>query len=409
MESNTRNLIKLKKSRVRKIHKYQKSIFYLIYKILNMKKILVLFAISLYAISGLQAQKAKVVTAWNYYKYDELDKAREAINEASANETTSGSAKTWYYRGLIYQKMYKHEKFGNLDSNALMIAYDSYKKALELDPDYEFKEEITQNKQVIANQIFGKGVENFNSKKFDAALADFENVLKIAPNDTLATLNAAYSAEKSGNKAKAKDYYSKLIDMKYKDPRIYIFLGGVYKSMGDTAQALATVQKGRQAFPSENILVIEELNMYLFSGKDKEALEALRLAIQAEPKNEKLYFAQGTVYDKLNRKDEAATSYKKAIELKPDYFDAYYNLGAMYFNEAAEMANKANEMKNITEYGKAKEKFDAKFKEAQPYLEKAWELNPKDENTMTSLKQLYVRLNENEKYEKVKAALDNNK
>ena len=25
--------------------------------------------------------------------------------------------------------------------------------------------------------------------------------------------------------------------------------------------------------------------------------------------------------------------YKKAIELKPDYFDANYNLGALYFNE----------------------------------------------------------------------------
>ncbi|MBL0342626.1 MAG: tetratricopeptide repeat protein [Bacteroidetes bacterium] len=172
--------------------------------------------------------------------------------------------------------------------------------------------------------------------------------------------------------------------MKYKDPKIYIFLGNIYKSEGDSAMALSTIEKGRQMFPSDNSLVIEELNMYLASGRDKEALESLNVAIQGDPNNSSLFFAQGTVYDKLNRKNEAAVSYKKAIEIKSDYFDAYYNLGAMYFNEAAEMANKANDIKSNTEYGKAKEKFDAKFKESMPYLEKALELSPNDSNTMLS-------------------------
>ena len=69
------------------------------------------------------------------------------------------------------------------------------------------------------------------------------------------------------------------------------------------------------------------------------------------------------------------------------------------------MANKANEIKSNTEYAKAKEKFDAKFKESMPYLEKAHELNPEDTNTMVSLKQLYARLNETEKYEMINAKL----
>jgi len=78
----------------------------------------------------------------------------------------------------------------------------------------------------------------------------------------------------------------------------------------------------------------------------------------------------------------------------------------MYFNEAAEMANKANELKSNAEYSKAKEKFDAKFKESEPYLEKAHELNPADVNTMVSLKQLYARTGENEKYDKIKAEME---
>jgi tetratricopeptide (TPR) repeat protein len=372
-----------------------------------MKKILLLFTVIVCFTSGaIQAQKSKVQTAWNYYKYDELDKAKTAIDEASANESTSGMAKTWYYKGLIYQKLNKHEKYGSLDPNALLVAYQSYSKALEIEPDYEFAAEINQNKQVIGNMMFTQGVEYFNAKKFDEALVSFENVIKASPNDSLAIMNAAFSAERAGNKAKAKEYYNKLVSMKYSDPKIYIFLSNIYKSEGDSAMALSTIQNGRKQFPGDNTLVIEELNMYLYAGKDKEALESLNVAILGDPKNPNLHFAQGTVYDKLNRKTDAANSYKKAIELKPDYFDAYYNLGAMYFNEAAEMANKANDLKSNAEYAKAKEKFDAKFKEAEPYLEKAHQLNPNDTNTMISLKQLYARTGENAKYDEINAKLN---
>jgi tetratricopeptide (TPR) repeat protein len=366
-----------------------------------MKRLLMLLAVLIYISTTAMAQKNKVQTAWNYYKYDHIEDARTAIDEAAENASSSGMAKTWYYRGLIYQKI--HEKMGSQEPDALMKAYQSYNKALEIDPKYENAEEIQQNKQIIANQMFTTGVEHFNKKEYDKALASFENVLTILPTDTLALLNSAFSAEKAGNKAKAKEYYNKLILMNYRDPKVYIFQGNIYKAEGDSTQALATVQKGRQLFPADNALVIEELNMYLFGGRNNEALESLRIAIQSDPKNASLYFAQGTVHDKLNHKDEAAAAYKKAIEIKPDYFDAYYNLGAMYFNEAAEMANKANQLKSNTEYVKAKEKFDAKFKEAEPYLEKALELNPTDQNTITSLKQLYVRLNENDKYDKLKA------
>lgn len=371
-----------------------------------MKKILILFTVVIYVSTAAFGQKNKVQTAWNYYKYENLDKAKEAIDEASVNESSMGMAKTWYYKGLIYQKMYKHEKFGNLDPNPLMVAATSYQKAKELDTKGEFTSEINNNLLVVTNQMFGQGVENFTAKSYEKALESFESVLKVAPNDTLATLNSAYSAEKAGNKTKAKAYYTSLINMNYNEPKVYIFLSNIYKSENDTAAALTTIKQARQRFPADNNLVIEELNIYLYSGKDQEALESLDYAIKADPTNYNLMFAQGTVYDKLGRKDDAAAAYKNAIQAKPDYFDAYYNLGAMYFNEAAEMANKANEIKSNTEYGKAKEKFDAKFKESMPYLEKAHELNPEDTNTMISLKQLYARLNETEKYEQITKKLN---
>jgi len=372
-----------------------------------MNKIIKLTIVLLSVTTMAFAQKNKVQTAWNYLKYDDLDKARTAIDEASVHETTLGSAKTWYYRGLIYQRIYKHEKFGGLDAEALEKALQSFKKALEIEPDYEFKPEINQQIQILGNSLFLRGVDQFNEKSYLLALVSFEHVLKISPTDTMAILNSAYSAERSGQKEKAKTYFNALISMKYNDPRPSIFLSGIQKSEGDTASALATIKNARKQFPADNTLIIEELNIYLSTGRDKEALESINLALGTDPNNASLYFARGTLFDKMNNKQEAAGSYKDAIAKRENYFDAYYNLGALYFNEGAELANKANDIppNKIAEYDAAKKKFEAKFKDALPYLEKAHEIEPKDVSTMESLRQVYVRLGDLKKAEEIKSKL----
>jgi tetratricopeptide (TPR) repeat protein len=98
--------------------------------------------------------------------------------------------------------------------------------------------------------------------------------------------------------------------------------------------------------------------------------------------------------------------YKKAIEVKADYFDAYYNLGALYFNTAAKMANESNKIQDNAKYAKAKADYEAKFNLAKPYFEKALELNPKDQSTLVSLKQLYATINDTVNYDRIKAKLD---
>ena len=196
--------------------------------------------------------------------------------------------------------------------------------------------------------------------------------------------------------------------MKYNDPRVYLFLSKIYKTEGDSTKGLSIVLMGRQKFPADNALAIEEVNYYLNSGKSKEALDPLNLAISKDDKNPELYFARANIYDKLGDNVKAKSDYQKTIDLKPDYFDAYYNMGAMYFNEAADLANKANNIpqEKQKEKEQANAKADAKFKEALPFFEKAYELNPTDKGTLNSLKQIYSRLGDTVKYEKIKAALE---
>lgn len=393
-----------------------------------MKKLIVL-AVSILSLNVAFAQKAKVQTAWNYLKNEDLDKAKEAIDEASVNESSMGMAKCWYYRGLIYQGMYRNKKYGALSADPLGEAYKSYKKALEIDPKYEFKDEIMVNIASITASIFNDGLDAYNAKDYSKALTSFEFIMENNPKDTSSIVNAALAADKAGNKEKAVLYYEKLIAMNYKDAAIYTSLIQNYKDMGQKEKAADALKRGRAAFPNDNNLMIEELNAVLQSGDDKKAAAMLDQAIAADPNNASLNFAAGTIYDKLaNPKDKegkdlakpdnyddlvnkSAGYYKDAIVKNDKYFEANYNLGALYFNQGAELANKANQMPlNKQKEADALNKQAAeKLKQAEPYLERALVLNPKDASTLLSLKQLYVRTGETDKYNEVKKLIEANK
>ena len=51
------------------------------------------------------------------------------------------------------------------------------------------------------------------------------------------------------------------------------------------------------------------------------------------------------------------------------------------------------------------QKADEKFKAGLPYLEKAHELRPDDHSTLISLKQIYLRLKDDENYQKIDALI----
>jgi len=378
-----------------------------------MIKLLILFTV-LISINAF-AQKAEVQTAYNYLKYEDYDKAKESIDKASLNQGTMISPKTWYYRGLIYQGIYdsKNAKFDALKPGSINEACKSFSKSLELDTKNEYSEDVKSHLSYISGAILSQGVDFYNKKQYSESLKEFETTLEIENKyfnrvDTSAMYNAALASDKMGNSVTARKYYIELTKFGYGGAKTYSLLTNVYLTEKDTVNALLTVNTGRQKYPDDNNLIIQGLNIYLSSGKDKEAFEQLDLAIAKDPTNANLYFAKGTIVDKMGKSQEAMAAYKSAIENKPDFFDAYYNLGAMYFNEGAELANKANNIptSKIAEFEKAKKAYEDKFKEAQPYLEKAHQLNPKDVPTMQSLRQLYVRIGDLKKAGDIKAEME---
>ena len=133
------------------------------------------------------------------------------------------------------------------------------------------------------------------------------------------------------------------------------------------------------------------------------------IAIQNDPKNATFFFARGSIQDQQGMFEKAESDYMKAIEIKPDFFDAIYNLGALYFNKGAEVYNSANDLP-LKEEAKAKvlrTEAENLFQKALPYLEKAEQMSPNDKSTLLSLKNIYARTKQTEKYNAVNEKLKN--
>ncbi len=369
----------------------------------------IVYILGIFLASQAVAQNASVVTAYRYKTSGEFDKALEAIEPATTHEKTATKEKTWRYRGDIYLGLAQ----GDYEVNkveALQQAYESYVKAKEYDTKESWLQEITVGFNEVRIASLNAGVDAFTAEKY----ADARDLFLVSGNvgaelgivDTLAFYNGGLAAEQAGDFQNAAELYERTAGTGYLEGKMYLYIANVYNKMENDEQYIATLKKGRELYPSDPDLIIYELNYYLGRGEFDKAENNLKLAVEQEPDNKQLFFSLGVVYDNLKRKEDAIKAYERAIEIDPDYFDALYNLGAMYFNEGVEMNNAANEIKDNKKYDAARAEAKKVFEKAKPYLAKAHEIDETDMGALVSLSQVYALLGENEKYTAIKAKLD---
>jgi len=382
-----------------------------------MKRTIFLLAL-VFAFSGVFAQKGKVTSAQNLKDTGKLDKALETIEETinpsnPKSEKTIPWPKTWEVRGEIYQAIFqtKDENFKKLSDDPLTVAYESYLKALELDEKNKIGKSVKIKLTLLTNDLTNQAVEAFQAEDYDKALSSFEKIIEIqntdvvkADNptavDTVILFNAGLAASNAENYDKAIQYYSEAAKYGYNGARTYSLIGDVYKAKGDTTGALKAYQTGFEKYPDDNGVLTSMIQIYMDMDKTEEAMKYLDLAIEQDPTNVTYYFAKGALYEKMEDEANAIDAYEKAIEVDPEFFNAYYNLGALYYNKGVQQIEVANAVPpNENErYVAETKKADVWWDKALPFMEKCNELNSEDVSTLESLKNLYYRLKEMDKY-----------
>jgi len=335
------------------------------------------------------AQKGKVTGALSNKEAGKLDKAIAVIEEAidATNPKTESSInwpRTWEVRGEIYQAVFqsKDENYKKLHANPLAEAFKSYQKAIELDTKNKFSNSVRIKLQLLIHDLTSQAERAFNTQNYDEALTSFEQILAIeeipvykaespVQVDTVIIYNAALSAYSAKKFDKAIEYYKIAANYKYNGAQTYERLSESYLSKKDTTGALEIMQQGLNDYPGNSAILVQLINIYEKGNRLEDAMKFLNLAISNEPNNESFYLFRGILFDRMKNPEEAIKSYLKAIELKPGNFDAFFNLGIVYYNLGVIQIDAANAVpsnqpeKYETEKGKA----DLEFKKALPYLE----------------------------------------
>ncbi len=411
-----------------------------------MKKVIFIMAALLLTGMLVKAQPNKRASALNYLKYGELDKAKEAIDAACKHPKTINDPRTWWYKGQIYQAIHTSDEYKSLSPDAADTAFVAYKKALllnfkdpamhnlDIENNYDdlmkfvnalrdrnthyvdqsiILDIVTNRYPALANILVNRGVNQYSKEKaYKKAQSSFEGSLFVSSLtgkiDTPVVYYAALSAEKAKDYKSAVQYFKQITKLEYgKDDTekasMYFLLAKTYKEQKDTVHYLKTLKKGIEKYPNgSNPLVVEMINYYLSSGKTDDALNYLNVAIAKDTTNPDFYYARGSLYDvNLKQPEKAIPDYKKALSLKPDYFDANYNLGALYYNQAVDIIKKAQDEDDNNKYTKMMDDAKGVMKVALPYLEKAYSIKGTDKNTMVSLKELYYRLGQVDKSKEI--------
>ncbi len=382
---------------------------------MSIKKILTALFIS--SVTLAVAQSNQVQNAANYLRNKEYDKAKASADAASENESTKTSSKLWMYRGKIYQSIYfdTSKIVKRLDAESEEKALQSYINCLKNDKDNIYKDEVKGLIVQASAAVSNKANYYKINKEYDKALKCYDLIEAALPYDfdqgmkrnNITKEKLVYYKfdmyKSAANKEKTLEYANKLIDMQYKEPKIYTDMVKLSLIDRDTTKALSYITKGKAMFEDNMELVNQEINIYLARNKTNELKTKLNDAINLAPDNEVLHAILANLYQKTSENDKAEAEYLKALEIKPDYEVANYNLGVMYFNTGNEWNDKLGALPP-KETAKAKEyetKANEYFRKAVSYFEKSYEVSP-DKATKQQLRKLFLRLGEAEKADKYK-------
>ena len=348
-----------------------------------------------------------------------LSEAKGYIDEAYNTESTANEPKMWNYRAPIYLEIAL--KKPELDNLAIIKATDAHIKCLQkgkkdriIVKKWTAKEDILAGLIQCGYKLFNVAIDKYNEGDYRTSLTFYDKIFEIVPFDeedqlkrgniTKETIlyNSFFSSSKLKDDNKSKELLQRLIDINFNEPAIYIHMSDIYKREKNIEKAIEYLSLGREMFEEDQSIINTEINLYIELGRTDELVTKLGEAINLDPENSILYFNRGTIYDQQGQVENAESDYLKSIELDPSSFGSNYNLGALFFNKAVELNNSANSTSDDKKYRSLKKQADVYFNKGLPYLEEAHLLDPKDKNTLLSLKQLYYMKGDYKKSEDMK-------
>ncbi|MFC0182365.1 hypothetical protein SAMN04515674_101334 [Pseudarcicella hirudinis] len=244
-----------------------------------------------------------------------LDAKKKA--DESVMKKDSLKAKTWLTRAEAYIEIASSPDTNTtkLEPLAAIKAYDFLKKAASLDVkdgkegdvaktakkylkvEYNKEGKPEGEGQKLYSAFMNVGVQKYQAKDFEGALANISMASTVNPKDTTAAMYTGVVGQMAKNEAAAKEGFERFLTAGGKDPGIIYGLAQIYKNEKNDEKAIATIERGIQLNPSNKDLRNEKINMLLAMGKAGDAINDLKALSAKEPSNSQYLLNLAILYD----------------------------------------------------------------------------------------------------------------
>ncbi|MBK8620439.1 MAG: hypothetical protein IPN79_01425 [Saprospiraceae bacterium] len=407
-------------------------------------------------LTGQDAKKSLKTATKNVSKYfldpaanpGLLDEAVTALESSFSAPEVNADPEAWNLKGQTYNEISLAEintriidpnyKFKKVDAS--LKAMESFQKGMELALKKYHTKDALNGIVECENNLNNTGIFLFQEQNYNDAYKFFDATLKakdiLNSNGEKSRLDdvAIYGEQVfytgvcgyyGDNPELSIPHFEKLFTKGNAQPLVYVGLFSLTVDK-DEAKAFTYLDAGRKIYPDDNEILFAEINYYIKVNKYEQLVAKLKQAIAKEPDNLSVYNALGNVYDQLNQNERNAgntekaeeffglafENYGKVLEKDPKNFDAIYSQGALYYNKAASLVTKINEISNDfssagqKKYNSLKTEMDGYFAESLPFFQKAEAINANDLSVLIALKEIYARQGDLAKSNAYKARIE---
>jgi len=320
----------------------------------------------------------------------------KAAEAAQIDKKTKNWPETWAIKAYLSSYIAIVDSNNDNADKYYGLAIEALNKATTLD---KFQANSQLTKAAAFNIIIKRQAEGniaYQQNDFVNAFNLLKPVSDFLPLDTTLAINVAICAQNVQYYDEALNYFKRAKDNGVKNPYVFQNAANIYASKFESELAIRMLEDGLKVNPYHPLLTNDYINLLLDNEKYDNALKVIEGSIGNEKRNKLLLFLYGYLQQsQKNNNVTAETTYKKALEIDQNYFDALYQLGLVYINNANE-ALKA----------KDNQKFTSFINRAEFILLRAHEINLNDRNTIQLLIEIYTRKNRLDKVQDLKRKLN---
>lgn len=358
------------------------------------------------------------------------------IKPALTNDETKNDPEAWYVAGKAYLGLYNKYKDTKsigikvdpkLMGQALMNGYDCFLHSIKLDTIFEvdgkgkprvdkktgkqrvktrFSGDIVDNISKLAEDFNIMGGELYNIKEWEMAYNAWQSYLDIINDNRITSRSFDSSVSgvtryyqgiamwQKGDNASAVKHFAQARQLGYTKKEAFDYALVCLSAINDEQGIVELARDAYNIYGTADVQYARILiNNYINLKQLDKASQLIDEVIEIEPNDAELQNLKGLVVEQDEGIEKALPYFRRSVELDDENPSGLFNLGRYYYNEATRVTE-ANS--HISARALAK-KVNPLYKQALPYLEKAFQLDPSNGDARNALRNIYYKLGDAKK------------